>query len=87
MSDNKYFVTSKRQNDGLKFSLVDPSDALHNLSHCNFTLDEYQFEQYPDFTAENTTEKGFAKGKSIQTTLSFSTFYIHTSFYENSFHK
>ena len=33
-------------------------------SHCTFTLHEYQFQQYPDFTAEKATEKGSAKGKS-----------------------
>ena len=33
-------------------------------SHCNFTLHEYQFQQYPDFTPERATEKGSAKGKS-----------------------
>ena len=35
-------------------------------SHCNFTLHEYQFQQYPDLTAEKATvaEKGSAKGKS-----------------------
>ena len=33
-------------------------------SHCTFILHEYQFQQYPDFTAEKATEKGSAKGKS-----------------------
>ena len=60
-------------------------------SHCNFTLHEYQFQQYLDFTAEKATEKGSEKGKSNTSYLIylfklhhfFSTFYIIIyTFYE-----
>ena len=47
------------------------------IPHTIITLHEYNFQQYPDFTAEKATEKGSAKGKS---NTSYVLFKLHRFF-------
>ena len=78
--DNKYFVTSKRQNDSLKFSLVSPCDALHIISH---TVILHCMSINSNNTQISLLKKQLRKDPQrvsqilhIQTTQFFSTFYI-----------
>ena len=80
VSDNKYFVTSKRQNDSLKFSLVSPCDALHIIPH---TVILHCMSINSNNTQISLLKKQLRKDLQrvsqilhIQTTLFFSTFHI-----------